>query len=420
MKMRSLLTMIVMTLTVSLFLSSCGGKDPIIPGGGNGDNGHENCWTYEIGVYSLNDITPALDESDNIYLSMADMETNSVVVVSLDKDGNERWKNTIEATGSTSDVAFYNGKVFVPVSDPVGVYCYDAASGSLLWNRNLTDDYDFIYMPQLVITNNKIYLFSGQTFYAFLLSLDLDGNELYVKQLPSDGTVMAAVGNGNNLYFNDGDYLYCYTDNGNVIDSTWAVHYYDSKFKSTEFISPFLSMPIDNDGNIYIREEKIWIVSPQGTLIRTIELGNSFDRSTSDILLSGDGDIFIANNDGNLIKMSNDGTVIWTTDIHDGIIVNPFFSRAAIISDNGTMYDGQTFGLYSVKDDGTLNWKINSETGAGIEFGNLHPPVLTHDGNLIIVSGEQKKVRCFKGDGHKLATSGWPKMYGNYGNTNAK
>ena len=123
---------------------------------------------------------------------------------------------------------------------------------------------------------------------------------------------------------------------------------------------------------------------------------------------------------GDLVKLLNDGTQVWQTAITDGMIINPTFTSAPTIAENGNLYDGQLFGLYCIDSSGNLDWKINSETGGGEESGNLHIPVLNHAGNIIIVSSEQSKIRCFKGDGQALATDGWPKPYGNSANTSSK
>ena len=177
-------------------------------------------------------------------------------------------------------------------------------------------------------------------------------------------------------------------------------------------------MPIGEDGNIYIREDNINIISPDGELVNTINLDASFNEGYySNITLTSNNDILIGK--GNLVKMSSTGNIEWETDINDGILINPNFNAAPVIAENGDFYDAQLFGLYSVKANGKLNWKENAETGAGAEYGNLHPPVLNHEGNIISVSAEQKVIRCFKGDGSKLASSGWPKPFADYGNTSS-
>jgi len=51
--------------------------------------------------------------------------------------------------------------------------------------------------------------------------------------------------------------------------------------------------------------------------------------------------------------------------------------------------------------------------------GNLHPLAMDNDGNLISYATEKGVLYCYKGDGSKLATKGWPKGYGDMGNTSS-
>ena len=412
--MKKLINSVFMIVVMAMFITSCG-DDAIIPNPDPGTGDHEVLWSYDMGFGAMDDITPAIDNNDNSYYSIINGETSEVVVFALDKDGNELWKHELDANAAGKTI-YADNKLFIATDIPVGIYCLDAASGNVEWSKNLTEDYDFQWMPITAFANGKLYISSGQLTDGFLVAYDISGNEVWVKQTNLLGGTLNLSVSGNALYFHDGYSLFRYNDNGASCDSIWE---YDFSKKGSKGMINFYTLPIGEDGNIYIREDNINIISPDGQLVNTINLDASFNEGYySNITLTSNNDILIGK--GNLVKMSSTGNIEWETDINDGMIINPAFVTAPVISSNGDFYDAQLFGLYSVKANGKLNWKENAETGAGIEYGNLHPPVLTHEGNIISVSAEQKFVRCFKGDGQGLATSGWPKPFGDYGNTSSK
>jgi|GEM_PF-1243906 len=415
--MKKLVILLFITAFMAFMITSCEKKDnPLIPDPTPSTGEHPVLWSYETGNGGLSDIIPAIDENDNIYFSMVKEDGNGILVFALDKNGNELWKKEFSGT-STEKVTYADGKVFAVTENPIGLHCLQASSGNTLWSKDYTAEYDFEWMLQVAVNNNKVYLSTGQFFYGYLLALDFDGNELWIKQGPTMGSAYSISSLANELYFTDGDYLYRYDDNGTSCDSVWAYQLMEGKsVRGQQGYFDAFNVVFGTDDNIYLRNDtKIEIISRSGQLVNEINLGDDFYNSYSGIILTSDNSIVIGN--GNLVKYSHAGIMEWETDINDGWLVNPSFQTAPVLSSNGDFYDGQLFGLYSVKSNGTLNWKENAETEAGTEYGNLHPPVLTHEGNIISVSAEQSVVRCFKGDGHGLATSGWPKVYGDYGNT---
>jgi outer membrane protein assembly factor BamB len=399
---------------LAITFTSCDkGTDPITPGGGE-TNDHPVLWSYDLGFGGLDDITPAIDDNNNSYFSMVGEDFTSVIAIGLDKDGKELWKKDFEGT-ATGKVMYAGGKVLVTTGYPTAIYCLNASSGNTEWSKNLTEEYDFTDNPSMAYANNKIYLLTYQTFYGFIVTYDLSGTELE--------TVQSKVGfnlsmYNNSLIFHDLDTLYSYEDTGSGIAFSWKWGFPSTK-KSRSLFALY-DIPISDDGSIFIRDdEAIYIVSQSGQLTKTINLDAGFSQGyLSNLTITANNEVLLAN--GDLVKINGNGTIEWETNIHDGMIINPSFSVAPVISSGGNLYDGQLFGLYSVKSNGSLNWRENAETGAGTEYGNLHSPVLTHDGNIISVSAEQSMVRCFKGDGQGLANGGWPKPFGDYENTSAK
>ena len=360
------------------------------------------------------DAIPAISTNNNIFFSLVGEDFSSVHVIGLDGDGNELWKKEFEGT-TTSKVMYADGKVIVSTGNPSAIYCLNASSGNTEWSKNLSEEYDFEYLPRMAYANNKIYLLSAQFIYGFIVSYDMSGTELALQQVQYGSNLSVY---NNSLLFHDLDTLYSYTDNGAGFDLAWQWGFPASKNSSWLFYVN--DLPLGDDGSIFIRDDAgIFIVSQSGQLTKTILLDASFNTGyMSNLGITTNNDMILGK--GNLVKISNDGNIEWETDINDGMIINPTFREAPVISTSGDMYDAQLFGLYSVKSNGTLNWKENAETGASTEYGNLHTPVLTHDGNIISVSSEQGFVRCFKGDGQGLATGGWPKAFCDYENTSSK
>ncbi len=406
-------TLIIAVLAIAI--TSCNKDgDPVIPDPGPGAGDHPELWSYDIGTGGMADVFPAIDNNDNMYFSMVSENYTEVIAVGLDSDGKELWKKVFTGT-VTGKVIYAGGKVFVSTGYPTAIYCLNPSNGNTEWSKNLTNEYDFQDNPRMAYANDKIYALSTQFIYGFIATYDMEGTEIVVQQV-SPGFNLSMYNNA--IIFHDMDTVYSYEDNGSSFTLNWKWGF--PAVKSSTSLLTLYDIPVGDDGSIYIRDEAaIYIITQSGQLAKTINLDATFYQGyNSNLTITNGGDMILAK--GDLVKISNDGTTEWVSDINDGLIINPTFNTAPVISADGNLYDAQLFGLYSVKSNGALNWKVNSETGAGTEYGNLHPPVLTHAGNIISVSSEQSVVRCFKGDGQGLATNGWPKPFGDYGNTSSK
>ena len=409
---KALYSIFAMALLAVMF-SSCG-KDgnPDTPGGGGDDPGkHSELWHYDGQIVGLENIYPAIDEQGNIYLAGASEEVNSGVVhfVSVDKNGNERWDKTIDATAA-SYVVYGDGKVFLSTVSPVTIHVYDANSGNELWSKNYTDDYGFEWQPVMSYANRKLYVASGRFTVGVLMALNPEnGTELWLRNL-YDNIAISLVVDGTGLYCGGMGKVTRYEDKGSSCDSIW---YWEESEGSRSYIGFEITMA--DNGNIYTRGDYgVNILSPEtGNEIKVVSLGGSFDNSSSSITIDGDGNFYIGN--GDLHKYSPDGSLEWKTDINVGVI-NPNYPSAPLIGENGKFYNGELFSLSCVKSNGSIDWILGTEDG----IGNLHPVVMDNDGNLLSYSTERGVLFCYKGDGSKLATKGWPKRYGNMGNTCSK
>ncbi len=403
---------IIILAFAAVIFSGCGkdGSNPIIPGGG--DDSHKELWHYDAPIKGLADIIPAIDENGNIYLGGQEEGAagGSSHIVSVDKDGNERWSVTFEEA-SVSPLTYADGKIFFGLGDPVKIYALDASNGSVLWSKDLTEQYDFTWAPVMAYANHKLYLISGQFTDAFMFALNpSDGSELWIRRTYYD-VVIGMVVTGEHIFVDGFSAITRYDDKGSSCDSTWS--WKNSNKSSRDVLTGNLAL--SDDGNVYYRDgNDIFIISgTSGEVVTDILLDNTFDNSSSSVTVDGDGNCYIGN--GNLTKFSKNGDKVWQSDISSGII-SPNYAQAPTIGENGKFYNGELFSLSCVKADGTLDWMLGAQEGVG----NLHPVTIDHDGNLISYATEKGTLYCFKGDGSKLATSGWPKRYGTLGNTNSK
>ncbi len=87
--MKHLFKTTIAILVIAFSIASCNkeSSDPIIPDPDPETGEHPELWSYDIGFGNLDDIYPAVDESDNIYFSIFDITTAKVVAIGLDKNG---------------------------------------------------------------------------------------------------------------------------------------------------------------------------------------------------------------------------------------------------------------------------------------------------------------------------------------------
>ncbi len=410
---KQIYSIIALALLAIVFTSCDKENTPVDPGGndGGGNNGeHAELWHYNGQIKGLADIIPAFDENGNLFFTGTNQDEaeGSFHFVSVDKNGNERWDKIIEADAGSYAI-YADGKIFIATQSPVTIRAFDSNTGNELWSSNYFDGKEYIYMPAIAYSNNKLYATSGGYFTEHLFTLNTEnGNELWSRQIFADNFFNISV-DGNRIYFGGLGEYQRFDDNGISCDSIWS---WESDGKNISHSFAYNDINIAEDGNIYIRDNtKVYIISSQtGQATTTVDLGTDFNNSPSGLSIDADGNFYVGN--GDWYKYSKSGELIWKTEIESGVI-NPNYIESPVITENGNLYNGESFSLTCVKPDGTLDWMLGTEQGVG----NLHPVVIDYDGNIISYSTETGELRCYKGDGSKLATEGWPKRYGNMGNT---
>lgn len=409
---KAIYSLIILAATTLLFSGCDKNGNPINPNPGGGSGDHAELWHYDAPIKGLADIIPAIDGSGNIYFAGQEEGAagGTSHVISLDKNGNERWNVSFEESSPTH-IIYADDKLFFGFGDPVKIYALNSSDGSVIWNHNLTVEYDFNWNPIIAYANHKLYISSGHTIDGFLFAYNpTNGSELWIARLYNTIAIDLAV-KDDHIYIDNMEMISCFKDNGSSADSLWT---WKELGKSTRTVFDG-NISISEDGNIYYRSDvdKMNIISGStGETIMQILLDDSFNNSSSSVTVDGDGNFFIGN--GNLTKFSSDGNIVWQSDINSGLI-NPSFSAAPLIGENGNLYNADLFTLSSVKANGTLDWMLGVADGVG----NLHVPTMDNDGNIITYATEKGTLYCFKGDGSKLATKGWPKRYGNMGNTSS-
>jgi outer membrane protein assembly factor BamB len=197
--MNNLLKSIIAFAIVAIVFASCGKVDnPILPTPDPENGAHPQLWSYDFGIASLTDITPAIDENDNVYFSMSEQDGSSNVVIALDKSGTELWKKTFTGS-SASKVIYADNRVFVSGSDPSAVYCLNAGSGNTEWEHDFNSEYNFFGTPAIAFANNRLYISVIELIESYLMAFDISGNEVWKKSVENAGLNISV--SGNSLFF---------------------------------------------------------------------------------------------------------------------------------------------------------------------------------------------------------------------------
>jgi outer membrane protein assembly factor BamB len=131
-------------------------------------------WERGLGIQGACATQPIIDEHGNIYVTAAPGGSNERIVedekpegalVSLDRDGNERWRYTwswTPAKGTTSQLS-------VPALTPDGgivmgfrmgwLRCFDRDTGELRWERDLSEDNAPITSAPVVDREGNVYVY---------------------------------------------------------------------------------------------------------------------------------------------------------------------------------------------------------------------------------------------------------------------
>ncbi len=351
---------------------------------------------------------PAIDENDNSYFFLKPANEQAPVLFSLDTTGNLRWKvnNVFQLSSnrsysviySNNNLYFYNNRT---------LYCYNSNNGSMQWSYQLNDE--DTYIQNLLVKNNEVWFTYGQSGKIILVKLDASGNRLWDKtfNLYSFGQGIAA--NGTKLFLllkdvfeyrndliavnmNDGSPLWKFVPDTNIAGN---------------------GLSVDGNGNIYFSSFEGALFSVDGnngTLRWNYYPENDRDNGYSSqrgVTILPDNDVVFA--DGDLICFDESGNEKWRSTVDSRL--------SFTLGDNNILY-----GWGDIVD--VKLFAINASSGEklSIKFSTLDedmqatafPPVITHNGNIIMAG--ISKIHCITSMSTGLEKSGWPKQGKGYGN----
>ena len=416
-------TITLLFASAILLLQSC--DEGILPDPDDNQIDRLN-WSYDFSTvmgFSLYNRVPAIDEAGNIYFA-ADVQYGGQIV-KLAADGSEIWSIT-EGDFPLSRLIYFDGKIFYQNDNQL--ICRNASDGSELWTTDVTMGYQtFALTPEKIYTSN---FEDGGIFGCnnSLVAFDHSGNKIWETKIKYSEADTITYPNaisvvGNNIYLgifaevDNSDFaIINYIDEGNTVTKQWswlAPEDY-SVGGGTPRIKDFA---IDDNDNLVFGMENsgthyVLSISPQG--VENWRTATSLPKIISNVTVDANGDCYAAYD---FIEKVNEGGIIWASDIkadwqYDGLV-----SKAPVISMEGNLtYENISRIMASVSPSGEYLW----EQFWGCEICNdeFHNLTINRNGDIIVIT--KAGVFCFAGDGTGLSDKGWPKRYGDYGNTSCK
>lgn len=383
-------------------------------------------WSYDfetVMAFSLQNNVPAIDEVGNIYFA-ANVQAGGQIV-KLSADGNEIW-SVIEANFPLSQVIYFNGKLFYQNDNQL--VCRNTNDGSKLWSTTINVGFNtFALTPDKVYTSNYV---DGGIFGCnnSLVAFDHAGNQVWetkIKYSPNDTiTYPNAISvNGNNIYLgifveveNSEFAILNYVDEGNNVTKNWSWLAPDDY--SVGGGSPWIKdFAIDENSNLIFGMENrgnqfVFCVNPSGT--ENWRTASSMPKIISSVSVDDLGNCYTAYS---AVEKINNSGVVWVSEDKADWQYEGLTSKAPAISKEGNLnYENVSQIAASIASDGTYLWE--QFYGCELCNGEFHNTTINRNGDIIVIG--KSNIYCFDGNGTGLSDKGWPKKYGNYGNTSSR
>jgi len=451
-------TTIVLLLASFFIIISCGGDNNDDNNDNPGNTESRVLWKYKLKNETNNfKNIPAIDENGNLYFATNEDidfgKNGKFTVVSIDKNGKFRWEKVIENTRGYEKIAYKDNKVFFIIGTymtleeaeggtlpPATTYALDANNGNEIWKTEVKD-WLFTW-PAFAVGNDRIYVYINNADLANTISKitaydinngDNKGEIIINSETARTGAPLlrAITAVKDNIFAiitkGQGEVnIIQIIDSGNTLTNGWsfeAAGFYSGELKNVPYI---YDLPIDDNGNIYFNlyqqkendnKTAVVSVSKTGEFNWIHEIPTPRISLTESVTINKDGNLYLSVL-SKLYLISSTGTSLWDIDgtyYDDYEILNADYQKPPTIAENENTYHHNSYGLVSVKSDGKINWKHLNENDniQGADYSTLMP-----DGSIIVMG--TKEIICFKGDDTKLATTNWPKIYGNNGNTSSK
>jgi len=383
-------------------------------------------WSYDfepVMAFSLINQVPAIDEESNIYFA-ANVQSGGQLV-KLDALGDEIWSIN-EPDFPLSQIIYYNGKIFYETDNQV--VCRNAVDGNLIWSTDVVLGYQtFALTPEKIYTSNYV---DGGIFGCnnSLVAFDHLGNKVWetkIKYSPNDTitypNAISVV--GNNIYLgifvevdNSEFAIINYVDEGNSVTKNWS--WLSPEHSSVGGGSPWIKeFAIDDNNNIIFGinisgTQTIFSINALGT--ENWRSATSFQNNITSVSVDAKGNCYSAYSD---IEKINEGGIVWKSEYKADWQYEGLWSIAPVVSMSGNLtYENKSRIAASIGSDGTYLWE--QYYGCKLCNDEFHNITINRNGDIIIIG--KANIYCFEGDGTGLSNKGWPKKYGNYGNTSSK
>ncbi len=413
----------ILFAAVILLMQSC--EEGLLPDPGDNQIDRLN-WSYDfetVMAFSLFNRVPAIDEAGNIYV-IADVQYGGQIV-KLAADGTEVWSIT-ESSFPLSRLIYFEGKIFYQNDNQL--VCRNADDGSKLWETAAVNVFQ-----TLALTPEKIYTTNFEDNGIFgcnnsLVAFDHLGNKIWETKIKYSDTDTITYPNAisvvdNNIYLgifaevDESDFaIINYVDEGNSVSKnwTWLAPEDYSVGGGTPRIKDFA---IDDNNNIVFGMENsgtqyVFSLNASGT--ENWRTATTLPKIISNVTVDGNGNCYASHS---FVEKLNESGIIWTSDTKADWLYEGLVSKAPVISkDVNLTYENVSQILASISPDGEFLWEQFWDCElCNNEFHNL---TINRNGDIIVIT--KAGVYCFDGDGTGLSDKGWPKRYGDYGNTSSK
>jgi len=424
MKTNSIIFKLIFPLVaLTLLFQACAPGD--LPNADNTKHDRQK-WSYDFSTVmaaSLYNQVPAIDEEGNIYL-IADVQSGGDII-KLSADGKEQWTKS-ESNYPMSRIIYLGNKVYYINNQ--ALICRDASNGEKIWDTEVSGAQSIF-----AINNSKIFVtrFVDEGFLGsnHLAAYHLDGTlawETKIKYSETDTVAYAnAISvNGNNIYVGvlaevgSSEFaIINYVDNGDHASKSWT-WLAPGDFSVGGGSPRIKDFAIDDNGNLIFGMENsgteyVFSVSPAGA--DNWNAVSNLTKIISNVSVDGDGNCYVAYD--KCEKINNSGVVWTSTSTKTDWDYRSLFSKSPAIDNEGNLYyvDLSTM-LTAVSPQGDSLW--SQYYGCNLCNDESHNVTINRNGDVIVIS--KAGVTAYKGEGTGLSDKGWPKVFGNYGNTASK
>ncbi len=358
---------------------------------------------------------PAIDDNDNIYCVLNNfiLSSSTPEMVSVSSTGQIRWTTPLdEGFGDVDGYPVYSsGKVFQSYNNHL--YCLDAGSGTILWQKNLPGEFDSY--SSVAVKDNRLYISSTLDYSTTILyCYTLDGTQVFAETYPdmaSSGSVMIS-GNQLIVWFIQDPKILIANLNGEL------QRIIDLQAEGYNLLNiPSVNPVTDRNGNLIFaanrfEDGEVYFASysPEGTENWRFNSGSSLSQITvdGDYLLLALSDLVCLNATTGSVEWSVAQT--WLASFNDNILAT-----------NAGYFSASWIGL-TCASNSAITLDDNIYLGHG-------PTAINHSGNLLMFTAvsssdggdDIRYLYCLDvGTNGLLSNLTWPLPCYDYANTNYK